>query len=41
VGLPTYSDKDVQQGKKYRYEVSAIDERNNESNRSAAVAVTF
>jgi hypothetical protein len=39
--LPTYSDKDIQQGKKYRYEVSAIDELNNESSRSAAVEVTF
>ena len=39
--LPTYSDKDVQQGKKYRYEVSAIDELNNESSRSATVEVTF
>ncbi|HXR75952.1 MAG TPA: hypothetical protein VN737_08260 [Bryobacteraceae bacterium] len=41
LALPTYSDKDVQQGKKYRYEVSAIDEHNNKSDRSAAVEVTF
>jgi hypothetical protein len=39
--LPTYSDKDVQQGKKYRYEVSATDEHNNESDRSAPVEVAF
>jgi hypothetical protein len=41
ITLPTYSDKDVQRGKKYRYQVSAIDERNNESPRSAALDASF
>lgn len=39
--LPTYSDKDVQSGKKYQYEISAIDERDNESARSSPAEVTF
>jgi len=41
VALPTYSDKDVQSGKKYQYQISAVDERNNESGRSSPVEVTF
>jgi hypothetical protein len=41
IALPTYSDRDVQSGKKYQYQVSAIDERNNESVRSSPVEVTF
>jgi hypothetical protein len=41
VALPTYSDKDVQTGKQYQYQVSAVDERNNESARSSPVEVTF
>ena len=41
VPLPTYSDKDVQSGKQYQYQVSAVDERNNESARSSPVEVTF
>lgn len=39
--LPAFSDKTVQHGKKYSYQVSAIDLRNNESARSAAVQVSF
>jgi hypothetical protein len=34
VQLPAFSDKDVQQGKDYRYEVSAVDRLGNESPRS-------
>ncbi len=41
VTLPTFSDKDVQSGKKYRYEISAVDERNNESARSNQTEVNF
>lgn len=41
VTLPAFSDKDVQHGKKYSYQVSAIDVRNNESPRSPPVQVTF
>jgi hypothetical protein len=41
ITLPTYSDRDVQHGKKYRYQVSAVDQRNNESARSAAVEASF
>lgn len=35
VPAPTYSDHDVAAGKKYRYEVSAVDVKGNESERSA------
>jgi hypothetical protein len=35
--IPAFSDKDVQPGKKYRYQVSAIDVRNNESKPSNSV----
>jgi hypothetical protein len=41
VTLPTYSDKDVQHGKRYAYQVSAMDVRNNESGRSEAVEARF
>lgn len=41
VSLPAFSDKDVQHGKSYSYEVSAIDVRDNESARSPAVSVHF
>jgi hypothetical protein len=41
VSIPAFSDKDVQRGKKYRYEISAIDERGNESAHSQAVEITF
>jgi hypothetical protein len=37
VTVPAFSDKDVQPGKRYRYEVSAIDVRNNESKPSNPV----
>lgn len=41
VTLPTYSDHQVERGKTYRYEVSAIDQKNNESAKSSAAEVTF
>ncbi|HLI82845.1 MAG TPA: hypothetical protein VKV17_02955 [Bryobacteraceae bacterium] len=37
VELPAFSDKDVQMGKSYRYEVSAVDRMGNESPRSQPV----
>jgi fibronectin type 3 domain-containing protein len=39
--LPTYSDHQVEHGKTYRYEVSAIDQKNNESAKSSPAEVTF
>lgn len=39
--LPAYSDTHVEHGKAYRYEVSAIDQKGNESAKSAAVEVKF
>lgn len=39
--LPAFSDKDVQHGKRYSYQVSAVDVRNNESARSSAIQVSF
>ncbi len=39
--LPNYSDHKVEHGKNYRYEVSAVDQKNNESAKSSAAAVTF
>ena len=39
--LPTYSDHSVEHGKTYRYEVSAVDQKNNESGKSSAAEVTF
>ncbi len=41
LSLPTYSDKNVEHGKEYRYAVSAIDQKANESARSAAAAVAY
>jgi fibronectin type 3 domain-containing protein len=34
--IPSYSDKAVERGRKYRYAITAIDKANNESDRSAA-----
>lgn len=39
--LPTYSDKDVKRGNRYRYQVNAIDQRGNPSNRSAPIEVSY
>ena len=41
VTLPAFSDKDVQHGKKYSFQVTAVDVRDNESARSATVNVSF
>lgn len=41
LAVPAFSDKDVHAGHKYSYEVSAADERANESARSPAVEVAF
>jgi hypothetical protein len=41
VTLPTYSDTHVEHGKLYRYDVSAVDQKGNESNRSAGAQVSF
>ena len=40
IEAPTYSDSKVEAGKKYRYEVSAVDRTGNESARSAPVEAT-
>lgn len=39
--LPTYSDHSVEHGKMYRYEVSAVDQKGNESGKSTAAEVSF
>jgi fibronectin type 3 domain-containing protein len=39
--LPTYSDHAVQRGRKYEYAVSAVDQKNNESEKSAPAEVAF
>lgn len=39
--LPTYSDHNIEHGRTYRYEVSAADQKNNESGKSAAAEVSF
>ncbi|MFL6451573.1 MAG: fibronectin type III domain-containing protein [Bryobacteraceae bacterium] len=39
--LPTFSDRKVEHGKTYRYAVSAIDVKNNESEKSPVVEVAF
>jgi fibronectin type 3 domain-containing protein len=41
VSVPTFSDRHVEHGKTYRYEVSAVDQKNNESGKSAAAQTTF
>jgi hypothetical protein len=41
VGLPTYSDHNVEHGKTYRYAVSAVDQKNNESAKSAIAEVNY
>ena len=41
VSVPTYSDRHVEHGKTYRYEVSAVDQKNNESAKSAAAQAVF
>ncbi len=41
VALPAYSDRKLEHGKTYRYEISAIDKKNNESDKSAPAETTF
>jgi fibronectin type 3 domain-containing protein len=41
VTVPTFSDHNVEHGKTYRYEVSAVDQKNNESGKSAAAQAVF
>lgn len=41
VNVPTFSDRKVEHGKTYRYAISAIDNKNNESERSTVVEVSF
>lgn len=41
LSVPTFSDHHVEHGKTYRYEVSAIDQKNNESDKSAAAQASF
>lgn len=41
VAVPTYSDHNVEHGKTYHYEVSAIDQKNNESGKSPAAEAVF
>ena len=41
IALPTYSDHKVEHGKTYRYEISAVDQKNNESARSSAAEAVF
>ena len=39
IEAPSYSDRAVESGRKYRYQVSAVDQAGNESGRSAAVEI--
>ncbi len=39
--IPSYSDRSVERGKSYRYEVTAVDEAGNESPHSSAAEVAF
>lgn len=39
--VPAYSDHDVEHGKTYRYQVSAVDQKNNESAQSAPAEVSY
>jgi fibronectin type 3 domain-containing protein len=41
LNLPAYSDRQVERGKTYRYQISAIDRKNNPSARSATVEIIF
>ncbi len=41
INLPTFSDRKVEHGKTYRYAISAVDLKNNESEKSSAVEVSF
>ena len=39
--VPAYSDRSAQHGKAYRYEISAVDQKNNSSDRSAPAEVNY
>ncbi len=39
--LPDYSDRNVEHGKTYRYQVSAVDQKNNSSERSVTAEVSY
>jgi fibronectin type 3 domain-containing protein len=41
IAVPAYSDRHVEHGKTYRYEISAVDKKNNESDKSAPAEVNF
>jgi hypothetical protein len=41
VNLPAFSDTKLEHGKTYRYQISSMDKKNNESAKSAAVEVVF
>jgi hypothetical protein len=41
ITLPAYSDRQVEHGKLYRYQVSSVDQNNNESSQSPPVEVNF
>jgi hypothetical protein len=41
IALPAYSDHHVEHGKTYRYEVSSVDKKNNESEKSAPAEANF
>ncbi len=41
VTTPTYSDKNVQRGREYSYSVSAVDDKGNESEKTAAIKVVI
>ncbi len=41
VRLPAFSDTKVEHGKTYRYQISSLDKKNNESDKSATIEVVF
>jgi hypothetical protein len=41
ISLPTYSDHKVEHGKNYRYAISAVDQKNNESAKSTVAEVAY
>jgi fibronectin type 3 domain-containing protein len=41
INVPAYTDKQVQHGKTYSYQVSAVDQKGNESEKSSATEVSF
>jgi len=41
LNLPAYSDRNVEHGKSYRYQVSAVDQKNNTSERSVTAEASY